>query len=289
MLDNTDDFDLDTATKVGKLSASFELTKEQRRTVKDLMDRGRIAPDDSVILWLVIFARMDGLAKIMGDDIRGAVLEMVEAFDGKLEGFTSSQIQILRNEMIGLGKGLMKAAEDTWKERLDDIIKQSRDSEDERIRKLNDDREKLDARKERDKHVIALAVVAALLVAVGGLAYTVGKDNGRLESTELATAWKRPDMPEWLDLMKYNDARKLKAAFCAVSQQFTTNGQQKCKADLALTPALQSNTGLDGLVALYREIEVKLGTWGSFGLGVAATLLTMWTRHRSKKTSRAVA
>ncbi|MEI3807642.1 hypothetical protein V6R85_24270 [Agrobacterium sp. CCNWLW32] len=284
MLDNTDDFDLDTATKVGKLSASFELTKEQRRTVKDLMDRGRIAPDDSVILWLVIFSKMDGLSKIMSDDIRGAVLEMVEAFDGKLEGFTNAQIQTLRNEMLGLGKGLLKAAEDSWKDRLDDIIKQSRDSEDARIRKWNDDRDKLDFRKERDKHAIAYATAAALIIAAAGITWYVSKDIAHAESATSASFFSRSDAKENLTVMSNNNMTKVFAAFCLPEQRFVVNGQTKCKADLALDKPLLSTTGLDGLVALWREAVVKLGTWGLIGLGVVGTLLTQWTRRRLKKT-----
>jgi len=281
MLD--DNFDLETATKVGKLSASFDLTKDQRRTVKDLMDRGHISPDDSVILWLVIFSKMDGLSKIMGDDIRGAVLEMVETFDGKLEGFTNSQLQVLRNEMLGLGKGLLKAAEETWKDRLDDIIKQSRDSEDARIRKANDDSQKLHFQKERDKHAIAYAVVAALIISTAGVSWYVSKDIAHSENALAASFFSRSDARENQIVMSNNNMTKVFASYCQPQQQFVVNGQTKCKPEIALTPALQSTTGLDGLVALYREVEVKLGSIGFFSLGVAATLLTMWTRKRSKK------
>jgi hypothetical protein len=289
MLDTTDDFNLETATKLGKLATALELDKEQRRNVKELMDRAHINPDDSVILWLCILAKFDSLTKTMNGDLLQQATDLVNRIEGKMGDFLRQEMKAVHSEMTALGNGLLKAAEATWRERLDDIIKQSRESEDARIRKANDDAQRLAFRKERDKHGIALAAVVVLLIGVGGLTYSVGKDIGRQESVELAQMWKRPDMPIWFNWMKFNDGRKLDAASCLKEQQFVVNGQPKCKVDIATAASLQSTTGLDGLVAIWREGVVKLGTWGLVGLGVIGTLLTQWTRRRLKKPDGAVA
>ncbi len=290
-----------TLTPFGIAVIDMGLTPSQQQHILALAGRLKIAQTDSDIVRICTYVKTEGtmeatLEKLEADLASG--LDKIETAAERIATDIDERSNTLLSSVSAeIGNAIREKVES-----LPDVIS---DKVDQHVEKrvefvaqkvaiaTNNDRDRLEfrdeRRKDRKEYGIIMLSVLALSIGLVGVTRSVTWDQAMAMSARLEQMEKRPDLSDWLDLMKFNDARKVKAAFCTMSQQFTTNGQQKCKADLALTPALQSNTGLDGLVALYREIEVKLGTWGSFGLGVAATLLTMWTRQRRKKTSGAVA
>ncbi len=285
-----------TLTPFGIAVIDMGLTPSQQQHILALAGRLKISQTDSDIVRICTYVKTEGTMQ--------ATLEKVEdhlasglAKIGDMTSRLSADIEERTNTLVS---SVSTEIGNAIREKIDNLPGAISDKVDAHVEKrveaiaqkvaiaTNNDRDRLEFRSERRKdrreYGIMLISVIATVLATSAITRSVTWDQATAMNARLEQMEKRPDLPVWLEWMKYNDARKLQAASCAPGQQFTANGQQKCKPDIALTPPLQSNNGLDGLVGIFREIEVKLGTIGSFGLGVAATLLTMWTRRRLKTT-----
>lgn len=284
-----------TLTPFGIAVIDMGLTPSQQQHILALAGRLKISQVDSDIVRICTYVKTEGTMQATLEKVEAYLAETAEKMDATASRI-SADIEERTNTLLSsvsteIGNAIREKVDnlpDVIKDAVDTHVQKRTDLIVERtIIATNNDRDIRDFRSERRKdrreYGIILVSVLALSVGLVTLTRSVTWDQATAMNARLEQMEKRVDLPIWLDWMKYNDARKLQAASCAPGQQFTANGQQKCRPDIALTPALQSNNGLDGLVGIYRELEVKLGTIGSFGLGVAATLLTMWTRRRSKR------
>jgi len=285
-----------TLTPFGIAVIDMGLTATQQQHILALAGRLKISQTDTDIVRICTYVKTEGTME--------ATLEKVEAYLNdtaeKIEATASRISADIEERTNTLLSSVSTEIGNAIREKVDNLPNVISDAVDTHVQKrtdvivqktviaTNNDRDRLEYLTERrkDRREYGMIFIGVLALSIGLVAVTrsVTWDQAVAMNARLEQMEKRPDLPVWLDWMKYNDARKLNAAFCAVGQQVTINGQNKCKPDIAVTPALQSNTGLDGLVAVYREVEVKLGSIGFFGLGVVATLLTMWTRRRRKKT-----
>lgn len=151
----------------------------------------------------------------------------------------------------------------------------------------NNDRDKLEflteRRKDRREYGIALAGVLALSVGLVAVTRSVTWDQATAMNARLEQMEKRPDLPVWLNWMRFTDGNKANAQFCGPSQQIVIDGRTYCQVMLPIEPGLQSKTGLDGVVAVWREVQVKLGFYGAVALGavLAGALLTIRARRKA--------
>ncbi|AYM66120.1 hypothetical protein G6L68_25380 [Agrobacterium fabrum] len=234
--------------------------------------------------------------------------ELTSKLSADIDERMTAHVETMKDLSASVGKAMSKGAAevmprvgaavaDALKAKLEDLPSMVGSSMDKAIvarteeisRKAVDDHQRLTFTKERNTAGIALAVGAVILLAAVGWSWTMAKDIAHSENATAQAFFSRSDAKENVVVMANNNMTKVFASYCLPEQRFVVNGRTMCKADLALDGPLQSTTGLDGLVALYRETVVKLGTWGLVGLGVIGTLLTQWTRRRLKKNSGAVA
>ncbi|SMD16413.1 hypothetical protein [Rhizobium sp. RU36D] len=285
-----------TLTPFGIAVIDMGLTPSQQQHILALAGRLKISQTDSDIVRICTYVKTEGTMQATLEKVEAYLAETAEKMDATasrisadieertntLLSSVSTEIGNAIREKVDNLPDVISSAVDTHVQKRTDLIIEKT------VIKTNNDRDRLEYLSERrkDRREYGMILIGVLALSIGLVAVTrsVTWDQATAMNARLEQMEKRPDLSVWLEWMKYNDARKLQAASCAPGQQFTANGQQKCRPDIALTPALQSDNGLDGLVGIFREIEVKLGTIGSFGLGVAATLLTMWTRRRLKTT-----
>lgn len=285
-----------TLTPFGIAVIDMSLTPSEQQHILALAGRLKISQVDSDIVRICTYVKTEGTMQATLEKVEAYLKETAEKMDATasrisadieertntLLSSVSSEIGNAIREKVDNLPNVISDAVDTHVQKRTDLIVEKT------VIATNTDRDRLEylteRRKDRREYGMILIGVLALSVGLVAVTRSVTWDQATAMNARLEQMEKRPDLPVWLDWMKFNDARKLQAASCAPGQQFTANGQTKCRPDIALTPALQSNTGLDGLVGIFREIEVKLGTIGSFGLGVIGTLLTIWTRRRLKTT-----
>lgn len=284
-----------TLTPFGIAVIDMGLTPSEQQHILALAGRLKISQVDSDIVRICTYVKTEGTMQATLEKVEAYLAATAEKMDATasrisadieertnaLLSSVSTEIgNAIREKVDNLPNVISEAVDTHVQKRTDLIVEKT-------VIKTNNDRDRLEylteRRKDRREYGMILIGVLALSVGLVAVTRSVTWDQATAMNARLEQMEKRPDLPVWLEWMKNNDARKLQAASCAPGQQFVANGQQKCRPDIALTPALQSNTGLDGLVALYRETVVKLGTWGLVGLGVIGTLLTQWTRRRLKK------
>lgn len=284
-----------TLTPFGIAVIDMGLTPSQQQHILALAGRLKISQTDTDIVRICTYVKTEGtmqatlekveehlasgLAKI--DDMTSKLSAEIEERTNTLVSSVSTEIgNAIREKVDNLPNVISDAVDTHVQKRTDLIIEKT-------VIKTNNDRDQLkyltERRKDRRGYGIALAGVLALSVGLVAVTRSVTWDQATAMNTRLIQMEKRPDLPVWLNWMRFTDGNKANAQFCGPSQQIVIDGRTYCQVMLPIEPGLQSKTGLDGLVAIWREVQVKLGFYGAVALGavLAGTLLTIRARRKA--------